>query len=214
MPQSEKKERLGIYGGTFAPIHIGHLRAAKAFLSSCDLDRLLIMPAGIPPHKAQPGGDTAKDRIQMLKIAISDPEFADERVRISDFELTRPGKSYTILTLEAFSAPGRDLYLLCGTDMFLTLESWHRGSELFGLAKIVCFERETDCVLHDRVISAAKHYRNTYGADILLPEITPYPVSSTEIRERIARGLPTDGLLTPAVRTYIDENNLYRNILI
>ena len=110
-------EKLGIYGGTFSPIHNGHIRAAEKFLSDIDLDRLLIMPAAIPPHKAA-DGVSGEDRLEMARIAF---EGADPRLEVCDFEVRREGRSYTINTLEHFTSPDRRIYMLVGTDMLLTL---------------------------------------------------------------------------------------------
>ena len=201
---------IGIYGGTFGPVHLGHIRAAKAFLDLCALDVLYVIPAGIPPHKQLAGGDTPEDRLAMLRIAFSDSTVSDERIRISDFELTRPGKSYTILTLEHFRAESSRLFLLCGTDMFLTLPSWFRGEEILSSTAVVCFEREADGAERNAVEDAAEQYRRDYHAEILLPRFEPLPLSSTAVRRAVSEGRSTDGMLQPAVRAYIDAHGLYR----
>ena len=201
-------KRLGIYGGSFAPVHLGHIRAAKAFLEACALDVLYVIPAGIPPHKQPAKGDTPEDRLAMLKIAFSAPEIADERIHISDYELTRPGKSYTILTLEHFRAESSRIFLLCGTDMFLTLPRWFRGEEILSSTAVVCFAREAG--EGAAIGEAAARYRRDYHAEIYLPPLEPFPMSSTEVRRAVAEGKPTDGMLPPDVRAYIDAHGLYR----
>jgi len=202
--------KLGIYGGTFGPVHLGHIRAAHAFLDACKLDRLYILPTAIPPHKAVSQADTPKDRLQMLKLAFSEPQYADERIVISDYEQTRGGKSYTILTLEHFINESEDLTMLCGTDMFLTLERWYRGEDILRMADICCLCRDDDPVSEEKIRAAADRYRTVYGTRVILPTFHPLVISSTEIRSRIAAGQATDDVLPTTVHKYIDEHGLYR----
>ena len=118
--------KIGIYGGTFNPIHLGHMAAAKFAAEYLELDKLLLIPAGIPPHKAM-AEDTAlpEQRLAMTKLAAQSPELAGV-AEVSDIELRREGKSYTVDTLRALREqyPEDQLYLLMGTDMFLTLQYW------------------------------------------------------------------------------------------
>ena len=202
--------KLGIYGGTFGPVHLGHIRAAHAFLDACSLDRLYILPTAIPPHKAASQADTPEDRLQMLKLAFSESEYADERIIISDYEQVRGGKSYSILTLEHFARESDDITMLCGTDMFLTLERWYRGEDILRMADICCLCRDDDPASREKIVHTAAHYRETYGTTVCLPTFEPLIISSTEIRARIAEGRSTDGLLPSSVRRYIDEHTLYR----
>ena len=208
--EENRKRRIGIYGGTFDPVHIGHLEAAKAFLRAAELDCLYVIPTGVTPHKQNRAGDDPAKRLAMLELAFADPAYADPRIIVSDYEQKKEGKSYTIHTLEHFAAEDSRLFLLCGTDMFLTLENWMRGEDILKMVTVVCFERECgEEETHRLVLDTAQRYRDTYGADILLPVYEPVVCSSTEVRRRIAAGLSTDGLLTSAVRGYILENRLY-----
>ncbi|MBE6658450.1 MAG: nicotinate (nicotinamide) nucleotide adenylyltransferase [Ruminococcaceae bacterium] len=202
--------KLGIFGGTFGPVHLGHIRAAHAFLNECALDRLYILPTAIPPHKAASAQDQPGDRLNMLHLAFSQPEYADDRITVSDYEQTRGGKSYTILTLEHFAKESDDITLLCGTDMFLTLERWYRGEDILRMADICCLYRDADPASALAVAEAAARYRAAYGTHVILPSYTPLVISSTEIRARIANQQSTEGLLPSAVRSYIDEHGLYR----
>jgi nicotinate-nucleotide adenylyltransferase len=201
--------KLGIYGGTFGPVHLGHIRAAHAFLDACCLDRLYILPTAIPPHKAVSQADTPEDRLQMLKLAFAEPQYADERIVISDYEQKRGGKSYTILTLEHFLKESCDITLLCGTDMFLTLERWYRGEDILRMADICCLCRDDDPVSKEKIRETADRYRAVYGTRVILPTFSPLVISSTEIRARIAAGQSTDEVLPQTVRSYIDEHHLY-----
>lgn len=205
-----KYHRLGIYGGTFDPPHIGHLHAAKEFLRSCDLDMLYVVPTGMPPHK---DGKTASEpgkRLEMVRLAFADPTYSDTRIEVSDFEQTRDGKSYTYHTLSHFKDEADELYLFCGEDMFLTLDSWYRAEDIFSLATVVCFCRDHDKGSKKRIESAAEHYQTTFGARILLPAFSPYPISSTTVRAHVQNGLSTDGFLTENVQAYIKEHKLYK----
>ena len=203
--------KLGIYGGTFGPVHLGHIRAAHAFIEACRLDRLYILPTAIPPHKAASEQDTPQDRLQMLRLAFSEPQYADDRIVISDYEQTRGGKSYTILTLEHFINESGDLTMLCGTDMFLTLERWYRGEDILRMTDICCLCRDDDPVSEEKIRETADRYRAVYGTRVILPTFRPLVISSTEIRTRIAAGQSTDDVLPETVRGYIDTHRLYRN---
>ncbi|MBO5649849.1 MAG: nicotinate (nicotinamide) nucleotide adenylyltransferase [Clostridia bacterium] len=202
--------RIGIYGGTFGPVHNGHLRAAMTFLQVCKPDRLYILPTAIPPHKAASALDTPSHRLEMLRLAFSEPEYADDRITVSDYEQTRGGKSYTVLTLEHFRTESDDVTLLCGTDMFLTLADWYRGGDILRMASVCCLCREGNAEERTRAVQKAEEYRARYNTRIHLPSFEPLPVSSTEIRRRIAAGEDTSGLMPACVRAYIDANGLYR----
>ena len=122
-----KKKRVGVYGGTFSPPHIAHVRVAKAFSDALSLDKLLIIPAFLPPHKQVDKNISANTRLEMCRLAFSDIENAE----VSDIEIARGGKSYTAITLESLSSDDVELFLLCGTDMFLTLDSWYSPKKIF-----------------------------------------------------------------------------------
>jgi len=199
--------KLGIYGGTFSPIHMGHVRAAEAFLDAMALDRLLVIPTAVPPHKAEVAGADAAARLTMARLAFAD---SDARLAVSDYEISREGKSYTVYTLEHFTAPDTTLYLLVGTDMFLTLAKWFRAEDIFRLADIVLMRRETDAGLTGLLSETAADYRARFGARIHEIDEPPLVISSTELRERLRAGLPTGGMLPDAVAEYIAKNNLYR----
>lgn len=202
--------KLGIYGGTFGPVHLGHIRAAHAFLKACALDRLYILPTAIPPHKTASHKDTPHDRLQMLRLAFSEPQYADERITVSDYEQTRGGKSYTVLTLEHFFAESSDITLLCGTDMFFTLENWYRGPDILRMASICCLCRSDDAAAREQIDRTAQHYRRTYGTHIILPPFVPLEISSTEVRCRIASDTSVADVLPASVCTYIQAHGLYR----
>ena len=135
--------KIGIYGGTFNPPHLGHLTAARAVFEMLGLDRLLLIPAGMPPHKAMPtGSPTAAQRLEMTRLAAEQLGLGN-RVQTLDMELNREGKSYTADTLELLKQqyPEDELWLLMGTDMFLTLQVWRQPEKILALAGIAAFGR-------------------------------------------------------------------------
>ena len=135
--------KIGIYGGTFNPPHLGHVTAARAAAELLKLDKLLLVPAGLPPHKNLPAGSpTPQQRLEMTRLAAEQTGLGG-RVEVADLEVHREGKSYTSDTLAALKAryPDDELWLLMGTDMFLTLQAWHAPEEIFALAGIAAFGR-------------------------------------------------------------------------
>ena len=198
---------IGIYGGTFAPVHLGHIRAAETALASLPLDKLLVIPAGIPPHKRLTEGDDPADRLEMLRLAFAE---ADPRIEISDYEISAEGKSYTALTLRHFAKEGDRLTFFCGTDMFETLDSWYHPEIIFSLARVVHLRREvTDADDFRRFEALQRHYEETYGAKILQLDAEPLVMSSTEVRDRIAAGLSLEEFLPAPVAEYIRSHRLY-----
>lgn len=193
--------RIGIYGGSFSPPHMGHVRAANAFFDAMELDLLLIIPSHLPPHKQLPGGATTAQRLRMAQLAFG----GMAQTVISDMEILRGGKSYTSDTLTSLSGEDRTLFLLVGTDMFLTLGTWHDPATIFRLAEICYVRRENDAALTDAIRETASRYERDFGARIHEIPLEPLPLSSTEVRE----GRTDADALPAAVRTYITERGLY-----
>ena len=190
-----RTERIGIYGGTFSPVHSGHIRAANCFLDCVGLDRLYMVPTALPPHKAAVDGASDADRLEMLRLAIANDRGG--KLEVSDWEISRRGKSYTIYTLEHFTKPERELYMLVGTDMFLTLDRWYRAADIFRLDAVI-----DEC---------RRRYAEDFGARIVVIDRAPFEVSSTELRRRISSGDSLEGLIPDPVAGYIKKNRLYTN---
>ncbi len=204
------KERLGIYGGAFSPIHEGHIRASLAFIEAMELDKLLVIPTGNPPHKTIEDA-TAEERFEMTRLAFLETEaYKSGKLEVSDYEMTREGKSYTVYTLEHFASEDRELYLLVGTDMFLTLERWFRAADIFGLASIVLMRRENDEENKVQIEIKKEKYRNEFGARIYEIDEPPTVISSTELRSRIIGGRETAEFIPDSVTDYINKKNLYK----
>lgn len=202
--------KLGIYGGTFNPPHLGHLTSARAAMEELGLDWLIFMPAGEPPHKALPDGSpTGEERLEMVKLAC-DSLALGERVEVSDLELRREGKSYTVDTLRQLHEeyPGDELFLLMGADMFMSLPAWREPEEICKLARLAAFARNQSDT-GETLESQAKFLRETYGARctvLTLPMVIP--VSSTQMREGLEKGEGRE-CLPPAVYSYILRKGLY-----
>lgn len=203
--------KIGIYGGTFNPPHLGHVTAARAVFELLKLDRLLVIPAGLPPHKDLPDhSPTAAQRLEMTRLAAEQMGL-DGKVEVVDIELSRAGKSYTSDTLAQLKerCPDDELWLLMGTDMFLTLQAWHAPEEILSLAGIAAFGRtEADT---EELFSVQRDYLyKTYPRARIFTLTIPgvIDVSSTELRQKLAAG-EGGALLPPAVYGYILRQGLY-----
>ena len=203
--------KIGIYGGTFNPPHLGHITAARAVFDLLELDELWLIPAGLPPHKEMPAGSPTSDqRLEMTRLAGEQLGIGG-KVKVLDMELRRAGKSYTADTLAELKRqnPDHDFWLLMGTDMFLTLQTWRAPEEILRLAGIAAFGRtETDS---EELFAIQRDYlmKNYPGCRIFTLTIPGViDVSSTEIRAALAKG-EGGTLLAPAVYGYILREGLY-----
>ena len=199
--------RVGIYGGTFSPVHNGHVAAARAFMEQMWLDILYVIPTGVTPHKDMKGDATASDRLEMCRLAFG----GMEGVIVSDLEMRREGTSYTVDTLRELYDPDGRLFLLMGTDMLMTLDKWREPDEIFRLCYPVYVRRETDGELDAPIVEKIKSYQEKYGK-VVRRIVTPaIELSSTDVRAAVAEGFPIEGAVPPAVADYIHTHGLYRN---
>jgi nicotinate-nucleotide adenylyltransferase len=196
------KKRVGIFGGTFNPPHIGHVEAAKAFLKGAMLDELIIMPAFIPPHKEYTSTVTCSERLDMCRLAFTNVQNAT----VSDLEISRGGKSFTYLTLEALKNDSNELYFLCGTDMILTMDTWKNPDIIFSLANICYIRRESDESTTDMIDEKCKEYSRVYNAKIIPINARVIEISSSDIRNK---KVSADEYLSPEVLEYIRKAGLY-----
>lgn len=208
--------RLGIFGGTFNPIHKGHINASLRFYDDARLDKLLVIPDRVPPHK-QAQVASSEHRLNMLHLVYDDKDLCGDRnIEISDIELRREGKSYTIVTLRELKAfyPTAKLFLYTGSDMFYTLESWKEGDEILRMCSVYTAAREDD--EESRLEEYADSYRRKYGTECMIGDFAPVISSSTQIRDCFSVQNDkkscyfTNNLLTDSVNRYIMENGLYR----
>ena len=192
--------RLGIMGGTFDPVHIGHLLLARAMLERLPLSRVLFIPAADPPHKvSDPPLAAAGDRLAMVDRAIAPfPQF-----ETSNIELDRPGKSYTIDTLIDLRGqyPDDEMFLIIGADNVSQLSSWHEPHAILEQCTVVAGSRVTDDIDADP---------NLVG-QLQLVETPIVEISSTMIRQRLRDGHPIRYMVPETVESYIVENGLYGN---
>ena len=203
--------KIGVYGGTFNPPHLGHVTAARAVFELLKLDRLLLVPAGLPPHKALPAGSpTPEQRLELTRLAGEQLGLGD-RVQTLDIEVHRGGRSFTADTLRQLKEqyPDDELWLLMGTDMFLTLQDWHTPEEILSLAGIAAFgrtEADTEELFSAQRDSLYRTYPQARIFTLTVPGVVD--VSSTELRDLLARGEGAN-LLPPAVYGYILRERLY-----
>ena len=207
--QQEAKDpiRIGIYGGTFAPVHNGHVHAAKLFMEQMRLDYLMVIPSGIPPHTQLDFEDAPIHRLRMCELAFANMD----GVVISDAEIRRDGVSYTVDTLRELAAPDRRLLLFCGTDMVLAFDKWYQYREILDLCYPVYMRREQDKLLDGLIVDKLNKYYRETGKMFRKIVGEPLEISSSQIRERVKRGEDISQLVSPFVADYIRRNGLYQN---
>ncbi|UCE83930.1 MAG: nicotinate-nucleotide adenylyltransferase [Deltaproteobacteria bacterium] len=211
---------IGIMGGTFNPVHLGHLRAAEEVAESLKLARVIFIPAAKPPHKSEGKIVPFKDRYRMLELALGgNPLF-----ELSDLEHRRPGKSYSVETLTQLSSQLREeLYFLVGLDAFLELPTWKSYRELFSLCHFVVVARpgysptSLDKMLQTQVSDKYSSDSQVQGFvhpsfhSVYYREVTLLDISSSNIRDLLAKGCSVRYLLPEKVEDYIHKQGLYRN---
>ena len=195
---------LGILGGTFDPIHMGHLRMAEHVFQRMELESIVFIPAYVPPHKLGQDFAPAQDRYAMTELAVADnPHFT-----VSDMELKRTGVSYTIDTIRQLHAQyeDRELNFIIGADSVAQLHTWHNIEEKLELTRFVAVWRPG---YEGAMEEMVRHLGEQAKERVLLLDTPVYDISSTEIRTRIRQGLGLAGLVPPAVERYIYEHGLY-----
>lgn len=198
-------KRIGIYGGTFNPPHLGHVHVADYALKHLGLARLLVMPSCVPPHKELPkDSPTPEQRKEMLELVFAD----NPKVTVSDLELRRGGVSYTIDTVKQVRAeePEGEIVLLLGTDMFLSFENWYRWQEILQYASVgVLYRGDQEEQLQ---IAKKKEELEHEGATVYLLENPITPISSTQLRRMMTFQCEVS-FLPPQIRQYIQKNQLF-----
>lgn len=200
------KEKVGIFGGTFDPIHIGHLLTAQSVLDEFKLDKILFIPAALPPHKINIEITSAFDRYQMVYLAIKD----NEAFEISSIELARQGPSYTIDTVKellALDGDKREYYFLAGADVIRDLPTWENIRELITLCPFIAVTRQGS----EADFEALKEFFGSKGKNRIYRLHTPeLEISSTEIRKKVKKGFSIDYIVPKEVVAYIKTKDLYR----
>lgn len=191
---------MGIFGGTFDPIHFGHLILAEELKEELSLNKVIFVPSANPPHKENPHLSEAKDRLMMTQIAIQhNPFFV-----LSDLELKKGGKSYTIETVNQFKDlyPKSELYLLLGSDVLRELHLWREPKRIFEQIKVVIAKRPG----FDKIDP-----QNSYVKKSQVIPINGLNISSTQIREKVRAGKSIRYLVPPGVEEFIQAKSLYKN---
>ena len=220
-------KRIGLFGGTFNPVHMGHVQVIREVKEKFGLDKIFLIPSAFPPHKETEGIIDGLDRIEMIRLAFSDdPDFV-----VSDVELKRSGFSYTIDTVRHFKSifpENTKLYFIVGLDAFLEVDTWKSYKDLFLLIPFIVMSRaatgQRDTALQwkhlgsyikSKISDEYRHSasRSCYIHDVKQPvflfEITPVEISSTEIRERIRKGRTIKSLVPEPVEDLIKAKGLY-----
>ncbi len=196
--------RIGVFGGAFNPVHNGHVKLAESFLERLSLDKLLIIPTAVPPHKTAAGLANEKNRLDMLSLAFKNIEKAE----ISDLEFKRSGKSYTFDTIAEIRNIYRydELFLIIGEDQFLSFDKWYRYRDLLSQT-VLCTAARTENKRQEieRFAAVLLNGKSNY----YLADFAPVIVSSSEIREKLKKGQDVSALLPEQVYSYIKENRLY-----
>lgn len=217
--ENRKMARIGIFGGTFDPIHIGHLRVAQEFCAAFELDKVLMMVAASPPHREPPSASPV-DRLKMVQLAAR--KFPG--LEASDIELVREGPSYTIDTIRKVrkTAGGALIWMALGGDAYALIQSWHRPEEVLAQTHLVVLTRPGYKV--DLMASLPEEIAGCYtldgdvyshksGATLRTLQVSPFDVSSSMIRETVSKGNDVGNLVPEDVLQYIRQNGLYRHTI-
>jgi nicotinate-nucleotide adenylyltransferase len=209
---------VGVFGGTFDPIHAAHLRMARALRDELQLTEVRLIPAGNPYHRSVSPGASAEHRLAMVKLAIE----GEPGMVADDREIRRERPAYTVETLESLRAdlgPDVPLWCLIGADAFAGLTRWYRWRELFKLAHLAVamrpgstFSTLPDLLRQEWETRQVSDFPNrTPSGTIRALTLPPVELSATELREKLAAGDPVNGLLAPPVADYIQRHGLYRS---
>jgi len=213
--------RLGIFGGTFDPIHLGHLRSAEEIGEDLQLEKVYLVPSASPPHKTREPVTPFHHRIYMARLATGNSSMLEAL----DLEGKRPGLSYSIETLKELHnmfTPEPELFFILGTDAFLEINTWKSYHALFDYAHFVIIQRagyrdgELESLLSNLGVDVKKSQTNDIfimpsGKTLILKSPTSIDISSTRIREMMAQGRSIRFLVTESVRDYITEKGLFSN---
>ena len=196
---SRRRESVGILGGTFNPIHLGHLLIAQEALEQAGLARVLFIPTAVPPHKPLAVNVSARQRLRLIKLAIA----GDARFAVDDLEIRRGGKSYSVDTLAELRDrwPTAEFYFIIGADSLVELPQWYKADQLVRLCRFLVFARPG---------YVAKPVRRLAGLRYQLFSNHPCEIASHEIRERLASRQSIRYLVPEPVRRYIERQQLYQ----
>lgn len=189
--------KIGLFGGTFNPVHTGHVKLVENFKEKLGLDKVLVIPTAQPPHKEAKELVSAEDRINMCKMAFG------SLAEVSDIEISRGGKSYTVLTLEELKKIYKDdeLYFLVGSDMLLSFKRWYRWEDILSMCTLCATDRNNE--------ESCKEAEPDFFEKIIFCDFEKTVVSSSEVREKLERKEDVTHLIPEKVLNYIKEKGLY-----
>lgn len=197
--------RIGIFGGTFNPPHLGHRRLALSLMESAELNKVLIIPTCTPPHKKSSELASEQHRLNMCRL-----EFSEECFEVSELEIKRKGKSYTVDTVAQLKKlyPHDELFLIIGSDMLLSFHKWYRYEDILKNVTLCVATRERE-ISSQNLMTYSRDVLKLCENEIIISAVEPFVCSSTAVREKIKAGESTDFLLGNEVREYIMCNNIY-----
>jgi nicotinate-nucleotide adenylyltransferase len=203
----KKKKKIGILGGTFDPIHIGHLMLAQSAFEQLGLEKVLFIPSGMPPHKLnRKGGSSDEDRLEMTRLAIMDnPAF-----ELSDIEMYSAEPTYTYFTVKKLSSlnPDNDYYFIIGEDSLVDFTGWRKPEEIVKYCHIVAGVRPGSS--DEKIEEIISRTQAATGGNFIHIKSPALEISSHEIRQKIAEGRSVKYIVTDEVMDYIEKNGLYR----
>jgi len=188
--------KVGIFGGTFDPIHFGHLITAQSVKELRDLDKIIFIPAFISPHKTDAKASSPEDRLNMIKLAVEGIPFFD----FSDIEIKKGGISYSVDTLQELKKHYTELEFIIGYDNIFTFHTWKEPDEIFKLAKVIVLKRKS---------SHPPQFEDKYYHQSVFVQTRGIEISATDIRERVKNGMPINFLVPSEVMKYIYKHKLY-----
>lgn len=196
--------RIGIYGGSFDPVHNGHINAARNFMEELSLDKIIIVPAYCSPFKKGLAVTPSQHRLNMCNIAFGNTEGFE----VSDAEILRADEGYMSDTVAQIREqyPDAELFLLLGSDQLLTFQKWHAWSKITDEVTVAAAARTWD---DDVAMEAAAAVLRSYGAEVIIVPIDVKELSSTDVREAVRRGDDISAMVPPGVAEYIWDNYLY-----
>ena len=189
--------KVGIFGGTFDPIHHGHLITAQSVREIRNLDKIIFIPSFISPHKSDVISVSPEHRLKMLQLAVEGVDFFE----VSDYEINREGISYTIDTLKEFKKKYDELEFIIGYDNIFKFHSWKEPDQIMSLTKVLVLERKS---------SKPHPFDDKYVEQAIFVETRGIEISATDIRKRVKQGMPIHYLVPEKVKKYIYSFNLYK----
>ena len=198
--------RIGIFGGTFNPIHKGHVHMARAFYRELGLDRLLVIPTHVPVHKMAGNLISGEERMQLCRLAVRD----DPNFEVSGIEVESEEKSYTYTTVKKLRAlySTAEFFLIMGSDMFLSFHTWYHYRDILQQVTLCAAARKDK---EQNNLAACARQLTEEGGRCIVLDLDVIEISSTQLREKIRRGEDVSGYLDPEVERHIREKRLYQN---